>query len=441
LEDFRFGLHPFALLLLLDLVLEISADWLLKQPEPRFNSEALPIYSFELTAFLLSAYCISLMLRSGEALLQLCVILYSFGPITIMTNKLVEGRLENAEGTELWIAHGLSIYIIAVLIRGIYLSTERKKLITAFGFLLILVVSGIIQVNFKEQSAFWYAADSEDPQEEDEYAEFRKLDAEGLLYRQPGILERELGKIAKQRPNTSDIFFIGFAAYAHQEVFAKEVAYAKALFDTRFDTAGHSLNLINNLRTIDTTPLATATNLGQTLKHIGRLMDKEEDVLVLYLTSHGSKEDGVSVSFWPMGLNDIGPDRLNKMLDEAGIKWRVVIVSACYSGNFAKALQGPTTLIATAAAEDRTSFGCGNEFDFTYFGEAIFKDQLQQQYSFITALQQAETAIGEREEREKLTPSLPQLSVGPDIAKKLQGLSDELERHHCEGEKPAKPNC
>ena len=151
-------------------------------------------------------------------------------------------------------------------------------------------------------------------------------------------------------------------------------------------------------------------------------MDKNEDVLFLYLTSHGSREHELSVSFWPLALNDITPEKLRTMLDDAGIKWRVIVVSACYSGGFIKALENDNTLIATASAADKTSFGCSNDAEFTYFGEALFKNQLAHQHSFITAFQNAQTEISKREQAEKIEASQPQLSIGKAIQAQLQRL-------------------
>jgi hypothetical protein len=261
------------------------------------------------------------------------------------------------------------------------------------------------------------------------------------MYRQPEILAKALSQLQQQRPKTTDIFFVGFASYATQNVFSKEVGYIKQLLDQRFDTKGHSINLVNHLKTLDDTPLATATNLAATLKRIGKIMNTEEDVLLLYLTSHGSETHELSVSFWPLALNDITPEKLNAMLDEAGIKWRMIVISACYSGGFVKALQGPKTLVATAAAADKTSFGCGAKSEFTYFGEAVFKEQLNRQTSFITALQQANVSIGQREVREKLEASMPQLSIGSAIEPKLKQLDNDMHQYQCGSAEVKAPSC
>lgn len=443
MNDFRYNYDQLALLLTLDLLLQIASDFALNQPEPEFYSYALPVHAFSLLCFFLAAYLTGKLARNDAAPLQIGIMVYSFGPPTTLLQLLISYTEQRASfvATEHydWLYFGFSVYVMVLLYRALYLATGYLKIVTAAAFALMLLALNTPQQYFADYDEFWSAENAYEDEDEtgsqDAYAAYRSLDAEGLLYRQSEMLAQALDKLTPQRNNVSDLFFVGFAGDAHQDVFSKEIAYAKRLFDERFDTRGHSISLVNHLQTAATLPLATGTNLALTLQRIGELMDHDEDVLLLYLTSHGSKTHELAVDFWPMALNPITPQTLNAMLDDAGIKWRVVIVSACYSGGFIDALRGPETLVATAAAADRTSFGCGNEFDFTYFGEALFKDQLQQQSSLLAALQQAKLAIGEREKRERLEPSLPQLSVGTAIEPKLQRLSMEIRKRRCNGGK------
>lgn len=440
-DDFRFNFDQLALLLTLDLALEITSDFVLNLPEPEFNRYALPVYAFSLLCFFLAAHFSGKLARNETLLLQIGVMVYSFTPLPGLLQLLITSasRLTPSDdpGTGNWLYRLFSIYAMLLLLRVLYLTTGRLKIATAAAFILMMFAVTIPQKYFAEDDEFWYTADADENSnddlsgQQDPYAAYRALDAEKLLYQQTAILDRVLNKLTPQRHNISDLFFVGFAGDAHQDVFFKEVSYAKRLFDERFDTRGHSLNLINHLQTAETLPLATATNLRLALKRIGELMNAEEDVLVLYLTSHGSQTHELTVDFWPMALNAITPETLNAMLDEAGIKWRVVIISACYSGGFIAALQKPDTVVATASASDRSSFGCDNKSEFTYYGEAIFKDQLQRHHSLLTALQQAKISINEREQREQLEPSLPQLSIGAAIAPKLQRLSMEIRSRQC----------
>jgi len=439
LSDFRFSLDQLALLVMLDLLLEVVSDYAQVLPKPEFNLYALPTYTLNLACFFLAVYLIGKLLRRDFAALQIGVMVYSFGPLSIVLDKALAHPYIQSVSYNLWLSHLFSIYVIAILGRVLYLVSGRLKWLTAAALVLMTVALSVPPVFFGKYAPFWFAEEMQD--ETDPYAEYRALDAEALMYSQPAILDKALAQLQPQRKKITDIFFVGFAAYATEDVFSKEVDYIKQLLEERFDTKGHSINLINHLHTLDHTPLATSTNLAITLKRIGKLMNAEEDVLLLYLTSHGSKDHQLSVSFWPLALNDITPEKLNAMIDEAGIKWRMIVISACYSGGFVKALQGPTTLVATAAAADKTSFGCGTESEFTYFGEAVFKEQLNRQSSFITALQQANVSIGQREVREKLGASMPQLSVGAAIEPKLKQLDKDMHHHQCGIAKIKLPNC
>lgn len=239
------------------------------------------------------------------------------------------------------------------------------------------------------------------------------------MYAQSTLIAESLARLRAQTPGTADSYFVGFAGDASQDVFAKEVAYVQGLWDDHYDGEGRSLRLINNASTAGTLPIASITNLRLALRHIGGLMDSEEDVLVLFLTSHGAENFELAVNFAPMALNPLTPALLKGYLDESKIKWRLIVVSACYSGGYIPALRNPYTVIITAAAADRTSFGCDTARDFTYFGEAYFRDEVARGVSVLQAFVNAEANIKAREVKEGLTPSQPQLYIGDEIAARL----------------------
>jgi hypothetical protein len=139
---------------------------------------------------------------------------------------------------------------------------------------------------------------------------------------------------------------------------------------------------------------------------------------VLTLTSHGSK-DGIEVSNGSLPLLQLAPADLRQALDEAGIKWRVLIVSACYSGVFLEPLKTEGTFIATASDAEHSSFGCADDRDLTYFGEAFLKDSVPKTATLEEAFRQAAELIQHREAAEHLEHSNPQLYVGAAIREKL----------------------
>src|SRR5258706_523785 len=113
-----------------------------------------------------------------------------------------------------------------------------------------------------------------------------------------------------------------------------------------------------------------------------------------------------------------------RALQDAGIKWRVIVVSACYSGGYIEPLRDDNSIVITASAAERTSFGCETGRDFTYFGEAYFRDALARTRSFTQAFELAKSTVAKREAEEKLVASLPQMWVGPAIAERLKKTAD-----------------
>jgi len=253
------------------------------------------------------------------------------------------------------------------------------------------------------------------------------VNIEQVYYAQYRLIAKATRGLAPQRPGVTDLYFVGFAGDASQDVFLREIRSVRTLFDERFDTRGRAVTLVNNRATVANEPLASTHNLLAALAQVSARMDPEEDVLFLYLTTHGTP--GVlAVEFPPLQLNSLTARSLRKMLDDAGIKWRVIVISACYSGSFIQPLQTETSLIVTASRSDRVSFGCSHENDFTYFGRAYFDEALRGTYSFIDAHADASKKVGQRESTEELKPSLPQIHVGAAIRPKLAEIEARLRK-------------
>ena len=252
---------------------------------------------------------------------------------------------------------------------------------------------------------------------------YLSLLSEEAFYLQPRLLERELAALKPGRPGVTDLYFVGAAGYSGQDVFMREVRSVADLFRERFATEGRSVLLINNPKSVAESPIASATSLGLTLRRIGKLMNRDEDILFLFLTSHGSKDHKFALDFWPMRFNTLDPKRLRELLDESGIKRRVVVISACYSGGFIDALKDDNTLVIAAAAPDKNSFGCSNEADFTYFGKAYFDEALRQTYSFVEAFEKARPLIAARESKEDFLASDPRLHLGDAIRRPLEAFA------------------
>jgi len=320
-----------------------------------------------------------------------------------------------------WFVYALyNIAYLAVLIGALVRLNEFKPSVVLKGtaaFVLLLFVP----LHYVQLGGFWYEAYPLEAEEKKS-----KINVEEVYYKQFNYLTDIDRQVLPERRGIVDLYFVGFGSYASEDVFMKEVDYARNLFDERFDTKGRSVAMINNPKTVDTTPIASRSNLQQILEKIGRKMNIDEDVLFLYLTSHGSKTHQLSVEFRPLILNTLSPGDLKASLDNSGIKWRVLLVSACYSGGFVETLKNDNTLVMTASDPDHQSFGCGSKSDFTYFGKAVFDEQLSHNFNFISAFNKALASIQAREQREKRDSSHPQLYVGDRIREKLETLSLDL---------------
>jgi hypothetical protein len=211
------------------------------------------------------------------------------------------------------------------------------------------------------------------------------LFAESVFYAQPDLLTQTLDALAPERPGIDDVYVLAAALYAAEDVFMKETGVIADLLERRFDAAGRTVRLVNNRATLAELPVASLTSIRRALTSIGERMNAQEDVLVMYLTSHGSDKHRLSVNLSPLMLDAIDPHLLRAALDDAGIRWRVIIVSACYSGGYVEPLKDERTLIITAASATKQSFGCGAASDFTYLAKALFDEALRKTHSFETA--------------------------------------------------------
>jgi hypothetical protein len=139
---------------------------------------------------------------------------------------------------------------------------------------------------------------------------------------------------------------------------------------------------------------------------------RDTDGCLIHMTSHGTRQ-GFAMS----RQTTINPARLNSMLEFAcGDRPTVVLVSACYSGSFTGGLMPkPNRVILTAARDDRTSFGCSAENEFTYWDGCLI-DNLAKSDTWRSLQGRLQQCIEEKESKGRFTPSLPQAFFGDQVA-------------------------
>ena len=252
---------------------------------------------------------------------------------------------------------------------------------------------------------------------------------EDTFERQQEILRTAVDKLAAERPGVGDVYGIVFAPYATEDVFLRESQLVADLLAQRFDAQGRVLHLVNHVDTVEALPWATPRNLKRAIEAVAARMDRENDLLVVYLTSHGAKDFQLAAMHPPLQVEAISPGELRTALDEAGIRHRVIAISACYSGGWVGPLASDTTLVMTAADAERTSYGCGRLSELTFFGRAVFAEQLRGTHSFENAFAAAVPVIRQREEQAGKPDgfSNPQISVGEGIRPLLKALEQRLD--------------
>ena len=154
---------------------------------------------------------------------------------------------------------------------------------------------------------------------------------------QAALLKQQLAALAPPRPGVTGVYALGIAGWANQDVFIKELDGGLAVLAGVLPIKDRTVRLINNRTTLDTIPLAEPQNFKAAVHGIAQVMNKDIDVLVLVMTSHGSESGGFMLQVPGKTVELTGP-QVAAALDGEGIKNRVVIVSACFSGSFVPAL-------------------------------------------------------------------------------------------------------
>lgn len=255
-----------------------------------------------------------------------------------------------------------------------------------------------------------------------------RLSAEVVLFYQYQMLTDMLEHIEVSRPGITDLYLVSFGGDASQDVFMKEALYAKSVFESQYGLENRTLELINNADIVHKNPIASVINLRVALGIVAEQMDVKEDILFLYLTSHGSRDHSLSVRLGGLPLGNLSAETLAEVLKESGIQWKVIVISACYSGGFIEHLKDDTNMIITSARADRSSFGCSDDAELTYFGRAFLQQSLDQSTSFSDAFIKAKEIVSGWEERDDFTPSEPQIYIGTLIEKKLKSWRRTLDQ-------------
>jgi hypothetical protein len=245
---------------------------------------------------------------------------------------------------------------------------------------------------------------------------------------QQALWQKTVSGIEAERPGVVEVYGLVFSPYAGEDVFLRESSLVARLLAERFDAQGRVVHLANHPSTALTHPWATPANLQRAIEALAARMDRDNDLLVVYLTSHGASDFRLAAANDPLAVEPVSPGELRQALDQAGIRNRVIAISACFSGGWVGPLASDTTLVMTAADATHTSYGCGKLSELTFFGRAVFDEELRKTHSFEQAFAAAVPVIRQREIDAGKDDgfSNPQISVGEKIRPVLKALEERL---------------
>ncbi|WP_448657526.1 C13 family peptidase [Sphingomonas sp. CJ99] len=240
-------------------------------------------------------------------------------------------------------------------------------------------------------------------------------------------LTQQIDALKPQRPGVIDAYVL-VAGLDSDPVFGREARATAQVLERRYQAQGRSIVLAgSDGQAPSKLAMGSPANIESALAAIADRMDRQEDVLILYTTSHGAPW-GIVYHDGDSGFGAISPFRLWSTLDTLGIDRAMILISACYSGVFVPLLADPDRVVATAASADRPSFGCAADNDWTFFGDALINIALRKPQPFAGAAAEARGLVSGWEQTAKVDASNPQLSIGAETGVWLAALDARAPR-------------
>jgi hypothetical protein len=403
------------------LLLWVAIDWWEALPDPQFLLAGVPLFPWYALAILVLAALLRARCNPKPAFAAALLLSLGLVPLPLLLAVFAVPLL-----SLVWqcvVAASVLIYSFFYLLRGLRAFTGESQVRAAFAGIAFLMAFIWLTDGLDVIPDVWAAPEIAEAADGGD----APADAETVLFEQSRRIDQALAAIRSDASPSPKAFFLGFAGVGEQKVFAQEIGLASRVLSERYGMESRALSLINDQRDLERAPLASVSGLKYALRGLAGRMNLDRDVLFLVISSHGAKDPAIAVSNSDLPLNDMTDEDLAEALSASGIKWRVIIISACYAGGFIDALKDPRTIVITAAAADRTSFGCSNDRDLTYFGEAFFRDALPEARSLRDAFDRAKSAIALRERRERVDASKPQAYFGAEMEAKLTSMKDHAQ--------------
>lgn len=350
--DYRASPPDYAALVAFNLLLWVAAAALRNAFQGEFDAGALLVYLASVPLVLGTAMLVALAYGAPERLLLIAVALtasdalFEVGGIALPYIAALSG----AGASAFFLFFGW-IWIVAMRAVVVCAGKQRPQLYQ--GVLAVTAMIALALFVFPKAEVWTTPEDAQDG---------APLADERLFHRQGELIERDLAALQPGRPGVVETYFVGFAPDASQEAFLEELRQVKRAFEEGHGAAGRSLALASSYGALEQFPIASVTNLARTLARAGGAMNADEDVLFLFLWADADPEHRLAAWQPPLELTRLTPIALARMLQDAGIRWRVVVVSGCNSDGYREPLRDGNTMVVTAGCDAREAAAIGPAF-------------------------------------------------------------------------------
>ncbi|MES2055959.1 MAG: C13 family peptidase [Pseudomonadota bacterium] len=318
----------------------------------------------------------------------------------------------------------IMVAILSVWLRFSHSNAKRTWAATGFLIATIAIAAWFSQadptfyrVSEQARSLLGFGPSDEEKATEKSIDAMRDIPVDRLWGAQAGLVEKAVEGLSPRIPGRPNVYAIAVAGDGQQQLFSREAHLALRVAATRYggEYRGGVL-LSNGVADVLHAPLATRDNMAAAARGLGRRLDPVRDIAFVYLVSHGSGDAELTTTLPTYDeLTPISSTSVADALARAGIRRRIIIVSACFSGSWIPALANDDTIVIAAARKDRSSFGCDDRRSLTYFGKAFLQGPLAQGVSLHDAFEAARRTVAGWEAEGHLTPSEPQVSVGRNM--------------------------
>ena len=371
---FRVDLVAWLLVIVMSAVLDIVLDGLRAVPGGHFTLDGLGGELYAVGLLMVSTGLIAAATRDDLVFTGIAIVVLAAFPLLQAIHALpaifgIEWHGAPALGFEAV----LLAWMLAVCVRSVFVMSERPARARVWRALAggVLLSLPLWAAPFGGPLTGWWT-DSDDTPVND----VSNPASEPVMAAQTYLLDNALDELEDERPGVADLYFVGFAPDARQPGFHAEIDDVRDALDARFGTTGRSINLINHASTVIEAPFATLTNLRRVLNEIGDAIDPDDDVVMLYLAADGTADHGLAAVHPPLDLVPVTPEALRRLLDDAGIRYRVIVVSSCAAGAWLDGLRDDDTAVLVAAPGNDHPDGCAGGAGPTPFGRAFADDAL-----------------------------------------------------------------